>query len=222
MFWCYKPKRDAFIENVIPEYLISDWDILFDGILLSYDFRNHLSISFPEIQLNKIECYNATFNSIFSQVSLMSLIHTIAIFMFGDWKYKWNGILKKLLWSNFHTKPVVIKQYSNCKTVSTFSCLLIKAVFLCNQAFVFWGEHDIMIAFAFSSIDHGSIFCSTPVKFILGRNCFATWGDSILAALSGGSIRERWFRTQPGFGVRQNWAGIPALPHKLCDPGHRN
>lgn len=90
-------------------YQMSDFDSLLDGILLSYGFCSHFGVfSFlffflTQILRDKHENYNTKFNPIFIQVSLMFLIYTIAIFMFGDWKYKWNWIFKKVLWSNFHT-----------------------------------------------------------------------------------------------------------------------
>ena len=71
------------IENVTPEYLLSDFDILLDGILLSYDFCSHagvLSFLFlpkkTQILLDKHENYSTRFNPIFVQVSLISLIYT--------------------------------------------------------------------------------------------------------------------------------------------------
>lgn len=110
LFCCYTPKRDAF------DWTCNSWilDIRFRYFAWWYFAKLWLLQSrwssflpfFPkktQILLDKHENYSTKFNPIFVQVSLISLIYTIAIFMFGDWKYKWNWICKKVLWSNFHT-----------------------------------------------------------------------------------------------------------------------
>lgn len=103
LFWCCKPKREAFYWKCNSQILDIRERYFVVWHFAELRLPESLKYIFPPCSVDKREDYNATFNSIFIQVSLMSLICTITIFMFGDWKYKWNWILKKVLWSNFHT-----------------------------------------------------------------------------------------------------------------------